>query len=61
MMLRHMNLDRYADTIEKAALGVRFESQERNSNLRRLVWQTIGEGKTVTGDLGGDCDDKGIY
>jgi len=40
MMLRHMNLDQYASTIEKAALG------------------TIGEGKTVTGDLGGKASTR---
>ncbi|KAH8914619.1 Isocitrate/Isopropylmalate dehydrogenase-like protein [Atractiella rhizophila] len=72
MMLRHMRLYEHADRIEKAALGVSspslflhrlssfFSQRGRRtviSNLGNGV-QTIAEGKSITGDLGGKASTK---
>jgi isocitrate dehydrogenase (NAD+) len=54
MVRRHMNLHQYADTIEKATLTV-------SGNLLVCLvltgfLQTIAEGKSITGDLGGKAN-----
>ncbi|KAG5338519.1 hypothetical protein C0989_007172 [Termitomyces sp. Mn162] len=53
MMLRHMNLNEHANKIEKAALGVSAAFFKSGYTLRHFFEQTIAEGKTITGDLGG--------
>jgi len=54
-----MNLFDYANKIEKAALTVwRFLTLDFHSLMCRLVSQTIAEGKTITGDLGGKASTK---
>jgi isocitrate dehydrogenase (NAD+) len=52
-----MNLNEYADKIEKAALTVSFLLRAQLSFLMTSL-QTIAEGKHVTGDLGGKASTK---
>ena len=54
---RHMNLNDYAATIEKAALTVCAEIFVSCSWLNCFS-QTIAEGKAITGDLGGKSSTK---
>lgn len=55
-VFRHMNLNDYADKIEKAALTVRLHPVYGNCIDQHF--QTIAEGKTITGDLGGRASTK---
>ncbi len=55
---RHMNLNPYADKIEKAALGVRVTVPLFPAPTDVPSDQTIAEGKTITGDLGGKASTK---
>lgn len=57
MMLRHMGLTDYATKIEKAALTVSSFNYPL-FHLAKMVLQTIAEGKTITGDLGGKSSTK---
>ena len=53
-----MNLTTYADKIEKAALGVRVTFLFFSARTDVPSDQTIAEGKTITGDLGGKASTK---
>ena len=58
---RHMNLNEYAEKIEKAALTVSVCCCYKDNSLlivRYHLLQTISEGKHVTGDLGGKASTK---
>ena len=54
---RHMGLFKYADQIENAILKAWASSRLRKASIlltiSRKCAQTIAEGKTITGDLGG--------
>lgn len=53
MPIRHMKLYDHANRIEKAALTVRFQSSLKQIFDHIFFLQTIAEGKSITGDLGG--------
>jgi isocitrate dehydrogenase (NAD+) len=52
-----MNLNEHAAKIEQATLGVGVVSITHNTFLTRAL-QTIAEGATITGDLGGKASTK---
>ena len=55
---RHMNLFDHAAKIEKAALTVNIFLWFVEWLFMELTFQTIAEGKAITGDLGGKASTK---
>jgi isocitrate dehydrogenase (NAD+) len=53
-----MNLNEYAAKIEKATLDVSGNRLIKPGGIDSLYLQTIAEGKTITGDLGGKATTK---